>query len=230
MDYKNSSVNIASTLMSRIFFWMSLALSLTAGIAYFLSESPTAMNTIMRHPELFFGIFIAQIALVFGMSYAFSRLSYAALLSMFLLYAALTGTTFSILFLIYQIHSIAFVFFITAGMFLSMALYGTLTHHDLTTMGSLLGMTLWGLMLAMLVNIYFKSTAFETLLSFLGIIIFAGLTAFDVQKFKQLSDQSINDEDMVQKLSLVGAFTLYLDFLNMFLFALQLFGKKKDSQ
>ncbi len=230
MDYKNSSLNGASTLMSRIFFWMSIALGLTAGIAYFLSESATAMNTIMSHPELFFAIFIAQIALVLGMNYAFSRLSYTVLLFMFLLYAALTGATFSTLFLIYQIHSIAFVFLITAGMFLTMAIYGSITRHDLTTMGSLLGMTLWGLLLAMLVNIYFKSTAFDTALSFLGVLIFAGLTAFDVQKLKQLSDQSINDKVMESKLSLIGAFTLYLDFLNMFLFALQLFGKKKDSQ
>ena len=230
MDYKNYSVNAASSLMSRIFFWMSLALTVTGVIAYFLSESPVAMNAIMHHPELFFGIFIAQLALIFGMNYGFSRLSYAALLSMFLLYAALTGTTFSVLFLIYQIHSLAFVFFITAGMFLSMALYGSITRHDLTSMGSLLGMTVWGLMLALIVNMFFKSTLFDTVLSFLGIIIFAGLTAFDVQKLKHLSDQGINDKTILNKISLIGACTLYLDFLNMFLFALQLFGKKKDSQ
>ncbi len=230
MDYKNYSVNSASTLMSRVFFWMSLALSVTGIIAYFLSESPSAMNVILHHPALSFGVFIAQISLIIGMQYGFSRLSYGALLCMFLLYAALTGTTFSILFLIYQIHSLAFVFFITAGMFLSMALYGSLTHHDLTSMGSLLGMTLWGLIIALIVNMFLKSTIFDTVLSFLGIILFAGLTAFDVQKIKQLSDQLINDKNMLNKVSLIGACTLYLDFLNMFLFALQLFGKKKDSQ
>jgi len=230
MDYKNSHVDFASTLMSRIFLWMSIALVLTGSVAYLLANSPEFMTYIIQHPFLFIAILLSQIFLVLGMQLTFSLVNYPVLLGMFLLYALLTGVTFSTLFWIYQASSIALVFFITAGMFLSMALYGITTRHDLTSMGSLLGMTLWGLLLAMLVNIYFKSSAFEMVLSFLGVIIFSGLTAYDVQKLKKIAEYTLPDPSLSHKFTLLGAFTLYLDFINLFLFALQLFGKKKESQ
>ena len=230
MDYKNSHADFSSTLMSRIFGWMSIALAVTGTVAYVLSHSHEFMEYVIEHPFVFLAIMLAQLFLVLGMQLTFSMVSYPLLLVMFLMYAFLTGVTFSTLFWVYQASSIALVFFITAGMFLSMALYGVVTRNDLTSMGSFLGMTLWGLLLAMIANMYFQSTVFEMILSFLGVIIFSGLTAYDVQKLKQLSEQSISDHSLANKFTLIGAFTLYLDFINLFLFALQLFGKKKDSQ
>lgn len=229
MNYKNSQIEFASGLMSRIFGWMGVGLATTGIIAYSLGQSLTFMSYIKHHPFILLGLMLAQFALVIILSAAVSRLSYTTSIILFLTYAIFTGITLSTIFWTYEESSIALTFFVAASMFASMALYGSLTRHDLTSMGSILGMALWGLLIAMLVNLYFQSTMFEMIISFIGVLMFAGLTAYDVQKLRALSYNMYIDESTAGKFSIIGALILYLDFLNLFLFLLNLLGKRKDS-
>jgi len=156
------------------------------------------------------------------------RMNYSTAVALFLVYAASLGIVLSSVLIVYQISSVYLTFGITAGMFGGMALYGYLTKADLTSLGSLAGMALWGLILGFLLNMYFQNQMVDYLLSGVGVIIFTGLVAFDTQKIKQLGMQMVAHDDSMKKIAIMGALTLYLDFVNLFLMLLRFFGKQKD--
>lgn len=226
MYSQDYSKGTAANLMQKIYGWMSLALAITGGIAYYVSNSPELIEMFLKNSWAFLFLIIAQFGLVIALSAFLARLSYPAALGLFLLYSALMGLTLSSVFLVYTTSSIEVTFLITAGMFAGMAVYGYFTNTDLTKVGSLLIMVLWGIILASLVNIFLKSSMLDAVMSFMGIIVFAGLTAYDVQKFKSLSSMFGTKDN--SKLALFGALTLYLDFINLFLMLLRFTGRQRD--
>jgi FtsH-binding integral membrane protein len=177
---------------------------------------------------LFFGLLFAQLILVAVLSGFIMRMSYSTTIFLFFLYAFLMGLTLSSIFFIYQIQSIGLVFGITSGMFGLCALYGYFTDSDLSTMGSILTMALIGVIIAMIVNMFLHSSAFDYILSCICVVIFAGLTAYSVQNIKQLEWQCAGDRSLMKKMSISGALTLYLLFINLFLSLLDLFGQRKN--
>ena len=214
-------------LMRKVYLWMTFALLITGMTAYYVATSPTLLTAILTNKILFWGLFIAELALVFGLSAAINRLSLTFATMMFILYSIINGATMSIIFLVYEVSSIATVFFITAGTFGTMALIGYTTKKDLSTMGKFMYMGLIGLVIATVVNIFLKSDGLTMILSYIGVIIFVGLTAWDSQKIKQMLLQAPDVDEATQKVALLGSLTLYLDFINLFLYLLRIFGRRK---
>jgi hypothetical protein len=206
---------------------MTLALVITGLTAYGVATSPGVLQAIYSNQILFWGLIIAEFALVFGVSAAINRLSLTTATLMFILYSVINGALLSYIFLAYTASSIATVFFITAGTFGTMALIGYTTKTDLSSMGKILFMALIGLIIATIVNLFIKSSGFTLILSYVGVLIFVGLTAWDSQKIKQMLLQAPDASEASQKLALLGALTLYLDFINLFIYLLRIFGKRE---
>ena len=216
-----------ASLMRKVYVWMTLALVITGFTAYGVATSPGVLQLIFGNQILFWGMIIAELALVIGVSAAINRLSLTTATLMFILYSVINGALFSSIFLIYTASSIATVFFITAGTFGVMALIGYTTKTDLTSIGKYLFMALIGLIIATLVNMFIKSEGFTYILSYIGVLIFVGLTAYDSQKIKQMLLQAPDAGEGAQKLALLGALTLYLDFINLFIYLLRIFGRRE---
>ena len=214
-------------LMRKVYVWMSLALVLTGVTAYGVATSPGVLNAIFNNQILFWGLVIAEFALVIGISAAIHKLSLTTATLMFVLYSVINGAVLSSIFLIYTMSSIASVFFITAGTFAVMAFIGYTTKKDLTSMGKILFMALIGIIIATIVNIFLKSSGLEMIVSYLGVLIFVGLTAYDSQKIKNMLMMAPDAGEGAQKLALLGALTLYLDFINLFIYLLRIFGRRE---
>ncbi len=214
-------------LMRKVYVWMTLALVITGFTAYGVATSPGILQAIYTNQILFWGLIIAEFALVFGVSAAINRLSLTTATLMFILYSVINGALLSYIFLAYTASSVATVFFITAGTFAAMAVIGYTTKTDLSSMGKILFMALIGLIIATLVNIFVKSSGLTLILSYVGVLIFVGLTAWDSQKIKQMLLQAPDAGEGAQKLALLGALTLYLDFINLFIYLLRIFGKRE---
>ena len=214
-------------LMRKVYVWMTLALVITGFTAYGVANSPGILQAIYSNSILMWGLIIAEFALVIGVSAAINRLSLTTATIMFVLYSVINGALLSSIFVIYTASSIATVFFITAGTFGAMALIGYTTKTDLSSMGKILFMALIGLVIATLVNLFIKSSGFTLILSYVGVLIFVGLTAYDSQKIKQMLLQAPDAGEGAQKIALLGALTLYLDFINLFLYLLRIFGKRE---
>ena len=217
-----------SALMRKVFIWMALALVITGVTAYGVATTPSLLIAIVTNKALFWGLIIAELALVFAVSGAINRLSLATATLLFVLYSVVNGATLSVIFLAYSMPAIIQTFFITAGTFGVMALVGYITKTDLTSLGKLLFMALIGLVIATVVNMFVGSTGFDYILSYVGVLIFVGLTAYDTQKIKQMCMQAPDAGEHMQKLALLGALSLYLDFINLFLYLLRIFGNNKD--
>ena len=217
-----------SALMRKVYTWMALALVITGVTAFGVANSPTLLMTLMTSRGLMFGLIIAELALVFAISGAINRLSLSTATLLFIIYSVLNGAMLSSVFVIYTATSIAKVFFITAGTFGAMAFYGYTTKKDLTSMGKILFMALIGLIIATVVNMFLKSSGLEYILSYIGVALFTGLTAWDSQKIKEMLQTQYDMSEGAQKLALLGALTLYLDFVNLFLYLLRIFGSKND--
>ena len=213
--------------MVKVYGWMSAALTVTAGIALWVASTPAIYKPILTTP-LMYVIVLAQVGLVMGLSWGINRMSYAVAVTAFIAYASLVGVTCSSVLLMYTAESVATAFFITAGMFAAMSLYGYFTKADLTSLGNVLLMGIWGLMIAMLVNMWFQSPAAQYFISLVAVGIFTLLTAYDTQKIKALSQSMGYDHEARQKIAIIGALTLYLDFINLFLHMVQLFGKRRN--
>jgi len=214
-------------LMRKVYVWMTLALAITAITAYGVATSPLLLQTIIGNPIMFWGLIIAEFGLVIWMSARLHKLSLSTATLLFILYSAVNGATLSMIFLAYSIQSIASTFLITSGTFGVMAAYGYFTKKDLTSWGRILLMALIGLIIAAVVNIFLKNSMMDLIVSGLGVLIFVGLTAFDSQKIKGwLTTQEYADES-AQKMALMGALTLYLDFINLFLYLLRFFGRRE---
>jgi FtsH-binding integral membrane protein len=215
-------------LMRKVYVWMTLALAITGFTAYGVATSPGILQAIYGNQILFWGLIIAEFALVIGVSAAINKLSLPVATLMFVAYSIINGALLSYIFLAYTSSSIATVFFITAGTFGAMAIVGYTTKTDLSSMGKYLLMALIGLIIATLVNVFFvKSTGFELILSYAGVLIFVGLTAYDTQKIKQMLMQAPDADETAQKYALLGALSLYLDFINLFIYLLRIFGKRE---
>ena len=227
VDQQLSMSSAFPVLMRKVYVWMTLALVITGFTAYGVATSPGVLQAIYGNQLLFWGMIIAEFALVIGVSAAINRLSLTTATLMFILYSVINGALLSYIFLVYTASSIAAVFFITAGTFGAMALVGYTTKTDLTSIGKYLFMALIGLIIATVVNVFIKSEGFTYILSYIGVLIFVGLTAYDSQKIKQMLIQAPDAGESAQKLALLGALTLYLDFINLFIYLLRIFGKRE---
>lgn len=224
---QTAAESAAATLFKSLYMQMAAALTITGLVAYFLSESVDFWYFLAENSFAIWGIFIAQIVLVIWLSARLPKMSMTSATLLFILYSALMGVTMSTIFMIYTMSSIASVFFITAGTFLVMSLIGFFTRIDLTRVGSLLFMALVGLIIASVVNIFLHSEILYWVVSYAGVVIFVGLTAYDTQKIKNTFIQYGEVDEMGQKLALFGAFSLYLDFINLFLHLLRIMGDRR---
>lgn len=217
----------ARDFMYKVYGWMSAALAVTACVAYYIASTPAIYMTIFKSPVLFFGIVLLQLATVMFLSWKIYELNYSGAIAAFMMYASLVGITTSSVLIIYAFSSVFLAFGITAGMFGSMALYGYFTDADLTSMGNTLLMGLWGLILAMFLNMFFQSPAIQYWISIAAVGIFTLLTAYDSQKIKRIGQSMMVDQETKNKVAIMGALTLYLDFINLFLHLVRLLGKRR---
>jgi FtsH-binding integral membrane protein len=212
--------------LQRVHLFMSLGLATTGLVALATVSSPTALGIVVGNPMVFFGLMIAELVLVVAFAPIATRVSAATATAMFFGYAALSGVTFSVIFLRYTMGSIASTFIVTGGMFAGLSAYGAVTKRDLTSVGSFCMMGLWGLILGSIVNIFLGSPMLYWLTTFMGVLVFTGLTAYDTGKLKQLGAQ-VEAGEARTKLALQGALILYLDFINLFLMLLRIFGGRR---
>lgn len=213
-------------LMRKVYIWMAMALAITGVTAFGVASSPNLLALIFSSKLLFFGLIIAELALVILLTARLQKLSLTTATLFFVLFAVINGVTLSSIFVIYTMASIAQTFFICSATFGVMAVYGYTTKRDLSSMGKLLFMALIGLIIATVVNIFMRSSGLDIAISYIGVLVFVGLTAWDTQKIKLML---ANAEDMgegAQKIALIGALSLYLDFINLFIYLLRIFGRR----
>lgn len=213
----------------QVYTWMAAALGLTAGVAYYIGHTPHIFKGIFTNPTYLFAIVILQLGLVVAISFLLQRMNFITAVALFTLYSFSVGITTSAIFYVYQEASIYSTFVVAAGMFASMALYGYFTRADLTSLGSISLMILMGMILAGLVNMYFQSPGLSYAISAIGVVIFSLLTAYDVQKIKEMSRRFLYDHETAHKIALFGALVLYLDFINLFLSLLNFMGKRREN-
>ena len=223
-------VTLAKSFMSGVFAWMFAALAITGLLAYYLSTSPQFFAMMVGETgisTLGWVITFAPLGLALLMSFGFQKLSPAAMIFLFIIYSGLMGASLSFIFWVYTIGSIFKVFAITAGTFGIMAIAGWVTKIDLTKFGAILMMALVGIIIASLVNFFLHSAQLDYVISIIGVLVFTGLTAYDVQKLKRIGSGLAPGANDTRKLTIMGALTLYLDFINLFLFLLRFFGDRK---
>lgn len=212
-----------NALIRQVYAWMGAGLTITAFMALVTLSSPVIFNAIVGNKLVFYGLIFGELALVFTLSGAINRLSTGVATLLFVAYSALNGITLSVVALVYTANSIASTFVITAGMFGAMSMYGYMTRRDLTSWGSFLFMGLIGVVIASVVNIFVGSSAVSWVISAIGVIVFTGLTAYDTWKIKAMAAQGIEG----RKPAILGALTLYLDFINLFLMLLRFTGNRR---
>ena len=215
-------------LMRKVYLWMTFALLITGFAAYNVATSETLLTAILTNKLLFWGLIIAEFGLVIAISAAINKLSLTVATLLFVLYSAINGVTLSFLLMAFTESSVVNVFLITAGTFAAMALFGYFTKTDLSSWGKYLLMALIGLIIASVVNIFTKSSGLEMILNYLGVLIFVGLTAYDTQKIKVMMLQATDTGESAQKMALLGALSLYLDFINLFIYLLRIFGDRRN--
>ncbi|MCJ7596914.1 MAG: Bax inhibitor-1/YccA family protein [Desulfobacterales bacterium] len=213
-----------------VYNWMCIGLALTGFMAYYVSNSEAMVRLIFGNSIVFFGLILAELALVFSISGMVNRMSAGTATTLFVVYAALNGVTLSFIFLVYARASIVSTFFICAATFLACSVYGWTTKKDLTSWGGFLTMGLIGIIIASLVNMFIRSSAMSMIVSYIGVIVFVGLTAYDTQKLKNmaLTQPAGLEGAVVRKGAILGALSLYLDFINLFLMLLRIFGQSRD--
>jgi len=230
MQSQPQPVVIAQTriqsVMQQVYLWMTAGLLLTGAISSMLASNEVLLGMVLN-PIVFIGLFVVELGLVIAISAFINKMSPALATGLFILYAALNGITLTPIFITYTSASIATAFFTTAGMFAALTLYGSVTKRDLSGMGRFMLMALFGLCIATLVNIFLRNGIMDFVISIFGVVIFAGLTAYDTQRLNQLASQATS-EDEIGRFSIMGALILYLDFINLFLYLLRLFGKRND--
>lgn len=221
---------IVNEFIRSVYNWMAFALALTGFVAFYVSQSPTMVRMIFGNPFVFFILILAELGLVFSIGGMVNRMSASTATSLFVIYAALNGVTLSFIFLAYTKTSIASTFFICSGTFVGCSIYGWSTKRDLTSWRGFLTMGLIGIIIASLVNLFMRSSAMHTIISYIGVIVFIGLTAYDTQKLKNmaLTQPEGLEGAVIRKGAILGALSLYLDFINLFLMLLRIFGQTRD--
>jgi uncharacterized protein len=215
-----------TSFLSRVYGWMFVGLLVTAGTAFVVASSPTLIETLILNRIVFWILIIAQLGLVFFLSARVDKMSPVTAAGLFLVYSATVGITTSVILLVYTASSIFSTFVVTGGMFGAMAVFGTLTKRSLAGWGQFLFMGLIGLILAMLVGIFWQNSALQFVITIVGIIVFTGLTAYDAQRLKHMA--AVLPDGRIGSYAVVGALSLYLDFINLFFFLLRLMGGRKD--
>jgi len=218
-----------NTFIQSVYNWMAVGLGITGIVAFAVANS--AMRyVILGNSLILWGLIIAELAIVFMLASRVDRMEATTATTLFIVYSALNGATLSSIFVMYTFSSIASTFFICAGTFVACSIYGMVTQRDLTSMGSFFFMGLVGIVIASIVNIFLRSPAIAAIVSYLGVFVFIGLTAYDTQKLKMMAVTQPDglDAAVVRKGAILGALTLYLDFINMFIFMLQIFGIGAD--
>ena len=228
MEIITQSDNGLIEFIRRTYAWMCGGLLLTALVAYVVASNQTLTNFFFTNIIIFYGLILLEIILVGYLAFRVQKMSTASAKGIFLAYAALNGVTLSLLFIIYTSSSIALTFLVTAGMFGLMSLYGYFTKKDLTTMGHIALMALFGLIIASLINLFLSNSGLYWITTYAGVLIFTVLIAYDAQKLKQLYVLGQNTVGGEVKESIIGALTLYLDFINLFINLLRIFGKRRD--
>ena len=226
LDYARGGLSVAS-FMNAVYAWMCVGLGTTAVVAWWVSSQPQLIRSIFRGPT-FIVLIIAELALVWVIGSAVRRISTRAATGLFVVYSALNGLTLSVIFLVYNLSAIASTFVVTAGMFGAMSLVGYFTKTDLTRLGSFLLMALIGLILASIVSFFMASSGLYWIITYAGVIIFLGLTAYDTQKMKEIAQSASAQGIDASRLAIVGSLELYLDFINLFLFLLRIFGSRRN--
>lgn len=217
----DTSASVEASFVAKVYRWMAAGLALTGLFAYAVVSNPALQRVVIGNPIVFFGLLIGELVMVVAFTRVVQRATFGTAAAMFLAYCALSGLTFSVIFLAYTRESIASTFFITGGTFAAMSAYGTLTKKDLTGWGQFLMMGLVGVLIAMVVNIFLHSDGLSFVLSCAGVVVFTGLTAYDAQRIKGFAHAGDD------RLALHGALQLYLDFVNLFLMLLRLFGRRR---
>lgn len=224
-----SGLSVASIYMRQVYQWMTAGLGLTTLVAYAVASSPAVQAAIFGNTIMLVLLMVAQFGLAIVLSAAVHKMSGTTATGLFMLYSAMTGAILSAIFVVYPIASIANAFLVTTGTFLAMSVYGTVTKRDLTAIGSFLIMGLIGLVIASLVNVFLKSSMMDFIISCVGVLIFTGLTAYDTQKLRRFGENApLEDGTAVRRGAILGALTLYLDFINLFIMLLRLFGGNRN--
>ena len=221
-----AAVSLTNSVMRRVYFKMFLAMIVTAVTSVFVAGNEAILTLIFSSRVAPIVLLVLQVGVVLILSGHIQKLSTGTASLLFYLYSVLTGVTLSVILLVYTASSIAQTFFITAAVFAAMSIYGYFTSNDLSRFGSIMFMALIGLIVCSLVNMFFKSSTMDWIISFAGVLIFIGLTAWDTQKIKYMTAYA--DESMVGKIATIGALNLYLDFVNLFLYLLRFFGDSRD--
>lgn len=217
-----------ATLMRSVYLWMTLALAITGFAAYVVASSPMLLQAVFSNRLTFWLLIIAEFGLVMYLSARIHKMTAPTATMMFIVYSLLNGVVLSSIFVLYTMSSIANVFFITAGTFGVMSVYGMVTKSDLSKVGNICLMALIGLIIATVVNFFVKSSMMMMVISYIGVLVFVGLTAYDTWKIKQeIQQYGTEVNDMTQRIALMGALSLYLDFINLFLYILRIFGDRK---
>jgi len=240
MDYKNQNVTPppyygnqvsvgqqTNAVMKRVYVRMFIGLLVSAFCALGVASSPALLRFFFSNQLMYWGMFIVMLVMAWVLPARIQKMSTGAVIGCFILFAALMGTSLAPIFLVYRLGSIVYTFFITAGTFGAMSVYGYFTKSDLTKMGSFLFMALIGLIIASVVNIFWANSTFEWIISIAGVLIFVGLTAWDTQQIKRLAAANL-EPSLADKLATIGALNLYLDFINLFLYLLRIFGGNRD--
>ena len=219
-----------NTFIQSVYNWMAIGLALTGGVAFYVANSPSLMNLIFGNKMLFYGLIIGELGLVFYLSARVQKIQASTATALFVLYAALNGATLSMIFRVYTGTSIASTFFVCAGTFVACSIYGMVTNRDLTSMCGFMHIGLIGIIIASVINMFFQSSSMQMIISYIGVLVFVGLTAYDTQKLKHmaLSQPAGLDAGVVRKGAIIGALTLYLDFINLFLMLLHIMGGSRD--
>ncbi|MDY6989709.1 MAG: Bax inhibitor-1/YccA family protein [Thermodesulfobacteriota bacterium] len=221
---------VVNDFVRSVYNWMGVGLALTGFIALYVSTSETLMRLVFGNQLIFFGLIIAELALVFSISARVDKMSAGTATALFVIYSALNGVTLSFIFLAYARASIVSTFFICSATFLACSIYGWTTKRDLTSWGGFLMMGLIGIIIASLVNMFIRSSAMNMIVSYIGVLVFVGLTAYDTQKLKNMAvtQPAGLDAAVIRKGAILGALSLYLDFINLFLLLLRIFGRGRD--
>ncbi len=220
---------IVNEFIISVYNWMAAGLAITGFIAYYVAGSESITRIIFGNPLIFYGMIIGELGLVFFLSARVSKIKASTATALFILYSALNGATLSFVFMIYTASSITSTFFICAATFVTCSIYGMVTKRDLTSMGGFMAMGLIGIIIASVVNMFLQSSGMSIIISYIGVIIFVGLTAYDTQKLKAMavSQPAGLDAGVVRKGAIMGALTLYLDFINLFLMLLRIMGDRR---
>lgn len=226
-EVQASSSALTACLLN-VYWWMAFALLVSATSAYLVGTSEKLLKLFIANPLMFWGVILVEFGLVIAISAGINKMAAATATALFVLYAAVNGLTLSFIFAAYSPEAIVTTFAVTAGTFGAMAVIGTVTKKDLTSLGNLLFMALLGLIIASVVNLFCASSTLYWICTYAGVLIFVGLTAYDANKIKMMYIQAGTDNrELVRKIAVIGALQLYLDFVNLFLYLLRIFGRRR---